>query len=147
MDATRNLWFHTGDLGRFDAAGYFYFADRKNDYLRRRGENISSQELEATFLAHDDIVAAAVHAVPSELTEDDVKITAVLRRGARLTPDELFEWCKERVPYFALPRYIEFRDGLPVSPLGRVHKHLLRDQGCTPTTWDRDAAGASWERR
>ncbi|RWA19656.1 AMP-binding protein [Mycolicibacterium elephantis] len=147
VDATRNLWFHTGDLGRFDAAGYFYFADRKNDYLRRRGENISSQELEATFLAHDDIVAVAVHAVPSELTEDDVKVTAVLRQGARLTPDELFEWCKERVPYFALPRYIEFRDELPVSPLGRVHKHLLRDQGCTPTTWDRDAAGASWERR
>lgn len=147
VDATRNLWFHTGDLGRFDEAGYFYFVDRKNDYLRRRGENISSQELETTFMAHDDVVAVAVHAVPSELTEDDVKITAVLRSDARLTPHELFEWCKERVPYFALPRYIEFRDELPVSPLGRVHKHLLRDQGCTPTTWDRESAGVTWQRR
>ncbi|MCX2930849.1 AMP-binding protein [Mycobacterium sp. CVI_P3] len=145
--ATRNLWFHTGDLGRFDEAGFFYFVDRKNDYMRRRGENISSQELEATYLTHPDILQVAVHAVPSELTEDDVKVTAVLRVESALTPTELFEWSKEWVPYFALPRYIEFRSELPVSPLGRVHKYQLRDEGCTATTWDRETAGVSWERR
>lgn len=147
VEATRNLWFHTGDLGRFDEAGYFYFVDRKNDYLRRRGENISSHELESTYLAHPDIVDVAVHAVPSEVTEDDVKVTVVLRGNAVLEPAELFEWSKERVPYFALPRYIEFRSELPLSPLGRVHKHLLRREGCTPGTWDRETAGVSWERR
>lgn len=147
VDATRNLWFHTGDLGRFDKAGYFYFVDRKNDYMRRRGENISSQELEATYISHPDIAEVAVHAVPSEVTEDDVKVTAVLSPGSELTAAELFEWSKERVPYFALPRYIEFRSELPVSPLGRVHKYLLRAQGCTPTTWDRESAAVSWERR
>jgi carnitine-CoA ligase len=147
VEATRNLWFHTGDLGRFDEAGFFYFADRKNDYMRRRGENISSQELEATYLTHPDILQVAVHAVPSEMTEDDVKVTAVLQPGSSLTPTALFEWSKECVPYFALPRYIEFRSELPVSPLGRVHKYLLRDEGCTATTWDRESAAVSWERR
>lgn len=142
-----NLWFHTGDLGRIDEDGYFYFVDRKNDYLRRRGENISSQELESSYSSHPDIISIAVHAVPSELTEDDVKVTAVLRPNSKLTPLELFEWSKERVPYFALPRYIEFRSELPMSPLGRVHKYLLREQGCTPTTWDREAAAVTWERR
>lgn len=147
LEATRNLWFHTGDLGRFDEAGFFYFVDRKNDYMRRRGENISSQELEATYLSHPDIAQVAVHAVPSEVTEDDVKVTAVLQPGSALTPSALFEWSKEWVPYFALPRYIEFRPELPVSPLGRVHKYLLRDQGCTAATWDREKAPVSWERR
>jgi crotonobetaine/carnitine-CoA ligase len=147
LEATRNLWFHTGDLGRFDEAGFFYFVDRKNDYMRRRGENISSQELEATFMTHPDIEQVAVHAVPSELTEDDVKVTAVLRAESALTPPQLFEWSKEWVPYFALPRYIEFRSELPVSPLGRVHKYQLRDEGCTAATWDRETAAVSWERR
>jgi crotonobetaine/carnitine-CoA ligase len=147
LEATRNLWFHTGDLGRFDEAGFFYFVDRKNDYMRRRGENISSQELEATFMTHPDIRQVAVHAVPSEVTEDDVKVTAVLRSGSTLTPTELFEWSKEWVPYFALPRYIEFRSELPLSPLGRVHKYQLRDEGCTAATWDRETAAVSWERR
>ena len=147
LEATRNLWFHTGDLGRFDDEGFFFFVDRKNDYMRRRGENISSQELEATYLTHPDISAVAVHAVASEVTEDDVKVTAVLRDGSALTPIELFEWSKDRVPYFALPRYIEFRSQLPMSPLGRVHKYQLRDEGCTTTTWDREVAAVSWERR
>jgi crotonobetaine/carnitine-CoA ligase len=147
LEATRNLWFHTGDIGRFDADGNLWFVDRKHDYLRRRGENISSQELEATFLDHPAIAQVAVHAVPSPMTEDDVKVTAVLHPDAAVSPEELFDWAKEHVPYFALPRYIEFRTELPVTPVGRVHKVTLREQGCTPDTWDREAAGATWERR
>lgn len=147
VEATKNLWFHTGDLGRIDGDGFFYFADRKNDYMRRRGENISSQELEVTYMGHPDITQVAVHAVPSELTEDDVKVTAVVCAESELTPTELFEWSKDLVPYFALPRYIEFRTELPVSPLGRIQKYLLRDEGCTPNTWDREQSGVSWERR
>jgi len=147
--ATRYLWFHTGDLGRFDAEGFFYFADRKKDYLRRRGENISSQEVENVILGHPGIAEVAVHAVPSEITEDDLKVTAVsaARNGETLTEADLFEWLKERLPYFALPRYIEFREALPVSAVGRVHKYRLRDEGCTPTTWDRESAPVRWDRR
>jgi crotonobetaine/carnitine-CoA ligase len=147
VEATRNLWFHTGDLGRIDPDGFFYFADRKHDYLRRRGENISSQEVEVTYATHPDIDQVAVHAVPSDVTEDEIKVTAVLVPGSMLTAAELFEWSKERLPYFALPRYIEFRSELPLSAVGRVHKYRLRDEGCTPATWDREQAGVSWERR
>jgi len=145
--ATRDLWLRTGDLGMFDDDGFLHFVDRKKDYLRRRGENISSQELEATYIGHPAIADVAVHAVTSELGEDDVKVTAVLADGSALAPEELFEWSKERVPYFALPRYIEFREALPTSAVGKVLKHRLRDEGCTPSTWDRERADVTWERR
>jgi crotonobetaine/carnitine-CoA ligase len=146
--ATRNLWFHTGDLASVDADGFFYFRERKSDAIRRRGENISSTELEVAFMNHPDIAQVAVHAVTSELTEHDVKVTAVLKPGATVTERALFEWSKDRLPYFALPRYIEFRDQLPMSGLNRVLKFELRDQGVTAATWDRDAdPAATWERR
>jgi crotonobetaine/carnitine-CoA ligase len=147
LRVSNNLWFHTGDLGMFDEDGFFFFLDRKKDYLRRRGENISSMEVEGVFLKHPDIAEVAVHAVYSEFTEDDLKVTAVLTEGASLSARELFEWSIERVPYFALPRYIEFRDELPKSPLGRIHKYLLREQDCTPTTWDREKEDVSFARR
>jgi crotonobetaine/carnitine-CoA ligase len=137
----RNLWLHTGDLGRFDEDGFFWFVDRKKDYLRRRGENISSVEMETTFAQHPVVAEVAVHAVLSEYTEDDVKVTAVLVEGATLTEEELCRWSLDRVPAFAVPRYIEFRESLPKNPVGRVLKYQLRDQGCTPRTWDREAAG------
>ncbi|MDI9953278.1 AMP-binding protein [Rhodococcus sp. IEGM 1305] len=136
----RNLWFHTGDLGRFDEQGNFFFADRKKDYLRRGGENISSFEMESTFLRHPDIAEVAVHSVPSEIAEDDVKVTVVLTPGATLTAEELCTWSIDHVPYFAVPRYVEFRDALPKNPVGRVLKFQLRDEGCTPSTWDRNSS-------
>lgn len=132
----RNLWFHTGDIGKFDDEGFFYFVDRKKDYLRRRGENISSFEMEAAFSAHPDIAEVAVHAVPSPRGEDDVKVTAVLHPGSSLLAADLFQWSTTAVPYYALPRYIEFRDSLPKNPQGRVLKYLLRDEGKTAATWD-----------
>ncbi len=141
MTLMRNMWFHTGDIGRFDNDGFFYFVDRKKDYLRRRGENISSFEMETTFMSHPDIAEVAVHAVHSEVTEDDVKVTAVLRPGSMLTEDALCVWSVERLPYFAVPRYIEFRDELPKNPVGRVLKYVLREEGKTDSTWDREAAG------
>ena len=131
-----NLWFHTGDIGKFDEAGFFYFVDRKKDYLRRRGENISSFEMETTVLAHPAIEQVAVHAVPSDVGEDDLKVTARLKPGQSVTEEELCRWMVDRVPYYAVPRYIEFRDELPVNTSGRVLKYQLRDEGATPTTWD-----------
>ncbi len=134
----RNMWLHTGDIGKFEADGTFYFVDRKKDYLRRRGENISSFEMETTFLAHPAIADVAVHAVFSELGEDDLKVTAILTPGAAISEPELCRWAIDRVPYFAVPRYIEFRDDLPRNPTGKVLKYQLREEGCTPATWDRD---------
>jgi len=147
VEATRNLWFHTGDLGRVDDDGYLFFVDRKKDALRRRGENISSFEMEKTLYGHSALRDVAVHAVPSELGEDDVKITVVLQDDAQLTEEELCRWMAERVPYFAIPRYVEFRDDLPRNPVGRVLKYQLREEGVTPATWDREAAGVVFERR
>ncbi|MEW6473527.1 MAG: AMP-binding protein [Actinomycetota bacterium] len=138
---TRNLWFHTGDLGRIDAEGNFSFVDRKKDYLRRRGENISSFEVERAVEQHPAIAEAAAIAVPSELTEDEVKICVVLKPGATLSPEALLEHCVGNMPYFAVPRYIEFLDELPHTPTQKVQKYKLREAGVTPSTWDREVAG------
>jgi crotonobetaine/carnitine-CoA ligase len=143
----RNLWFHSGDIGRFDEDGYFHFVDRKKDYLRRRGENISSFEVETGFRAHPAIDDVAIHAVPAESGEDDVKATVVLKRGVQLTEEQLCRWAIDRLPYFAVPRYFEFRDDLPRNPVGRVLKYALRGEGCTPGTWDREKAGVNVPRR
>ena len=143
----RNLWLHTGDIGKFDEQGFFYFVDRKKDYLRRRGENISSFEMEAAFARHPALAEVAVHAVPSDKGEDDVKVTAMLRPDMKLSPEDLFRWAIDAVPYYALPRYIEFRDNLPKNPQGRILKYELRDQGCTPTTWDQEASGIQVTKR
>jgi crotonobetaine/carnitine-CoA ligase len=147
VEVLRNLWFHTGDLGRLDEDGFLYFVDRKKDYLRRRGENISSFEMERTFIAHEAIKDVAVHAVASDQGEDDVKVTAVLQPDATVTEEELCRWSVDQVPYFAVPRYIEFRADLPRNPVGRVLKYELRDDGVTEATWDREAAGFTFDRR
>jgi len=143
----RNLWFHTGDIGKFDEQGFFYFVDRKKDYLRRRGENISSFEMEAAFARHPALAEVAVHAVPSDKGEDDVKVTAILRPEATLTPEDLFRWAIDAVPYYALPRYIEFRDSMPKNPQGRVLKYQLRDEGKTAATWDQETSGIQVSKR
>ena len=135
----KNLWLHTGDIGKFDEDGFFYFVDRKKDYLRRRGENISTFEMEMTLKEHPLIDEVAVHAVLAD-SEDEVKVTATLTNGANLDEEALCRWCVERMPYFAVPRFIEFRNELPRSPFGRVLKYQLRNEGCTAATWDRESA-------
>jgi crotonobetaine/carnitine-CoA ligase len=147
VETSRNWWYHTGDIGRIDDDDYLYFVDRKADYLRRRGENISSYEVESILMRHGSLADVVVHAVPSQLTEDDLKITAIVAEGASVNEEELFRWCIEQLPYFALPRYIEFRAELPRSPVGRVLKRELRAEGVTATTWDADASGITFEKR
>ncbi|HEX4819063.1 MAG TPA: AMP-binding protein [Acidimicrobiales bacterium] len=147
VETSRNWWYHTGDIGRVDDDGYLFFVDRKADYLRRRGENISSFEVERVLMSHGALADVAVHAVPSEMTEDDLKVTATVKEGASITEEALFRWCIDELPYFALPRYIEFRSELPRSPVGRVLKRELRDEGVTATTWDVESSGITYERR
>lgn len=147
LAAFKDLWFHTGDVGMLDENDYFYFVDRKKDYLRRGGENISSFEVEATYLLHPDVAEVAAHAVFSELSEDELKVTLVLRDGARISEEDLCRWSLDKLPRFATPRFIEFRSALPRTATGRVQKHVLRGEGVTPATWDRQASAVVLERR
>ncbi|MHB0980848.1 MAG: AMP-binding protein [Thermoleophilia bacterium] len=141
LEAFRNLWFHSGDLARKDADGYYYFVDRKKDALRRRGENISSFEVERAINTHPAVLESAAVAVKSELAEDEVKICVVLKPGQSLSPEALIAYADERMPHFAVPRYVEFLEALPKTPTERTQKYLLKQAGVTPGTWDREAAG------
>jgi carnitine-CoA ligase len=139
-EAFRDGWFHTGDRVVREADGYYRFVDRMKDAIRRRGENISSFEVEQVLLSHPDVSVAAVFPVPSELAEDEVMAAIVLRPGSALTESELCEFCRPRLARFAVPRFIEFVDTLPTTENGKVQKYKLRERGVTLAAWDRDAA-------
>ncbi|MFJ8816753.1 AMP-binding protein [Amycolatopsis thermoflava] len=136
----RDLWWHTGDLGYRDEEGYFYFIDRKKDALRRRGENISSHEVESVLLAFPGVVAAAAVGTPSELGEDEVLAVVQPEPGQRLDLAGLFAHCDRSMPHFMVPRYYRVVDRLPVTPTGKVRKADLRDHGHRDA-WDAHAAG------
>jgi len=135
----RGLWFHTGDIGRFDAAGNLIFVDRKKDYMRRGGENISSYEVEEVFRRHPAVLDVAAYGVPSDLSEDEVKISVVLKTPGAITQAALCRWAIERMAYFCVPRYIEFLDELPRAPTGKVLKYMLKERGAG-TAWDRSSS-------
>lgn len=139
IEAWRNLWFHTGDIGTLNETGDLIFVDRLKDAMRRRGENISSFEVERAVQAHPDVKECAAFAVASEATEDEVMIAVVRREGATVSAEALHDFCQENMPRFAVPRFIRFVDELPKTPTGRVQKHLLRDAGATPDTFERAA--------
>ncbi|HEY1370537.1 MAG TPA: AMP-binding protein [Gaiellaceae bacterium] len=141
VEAWRNLWFHTGDRVVRDADGWFWFVDRLKDSIRRRGENISSYEVEAVLTAHPDVAAAAVVPVPAEEGEDEVLAFVVPREGTRPSPEELMEFCEPRLAYFAIPRYLDFLDELPLTLNGKIEKYRLRERGVVDSTWDRERAG------
>jgi crotonobetaine/carnitine-CoA ligase len=137
VEAWRNLWFHTGDRVVREADGYYRFMDRMKDAIRRRGENISSFEVEQVLLSHPEVAAAAAFPVQSELAEDEVMAAVVLHDGARLSPAALADHCVGRMPSFAVPRFIEFVTALPMTENGKVQKFRLRERGIGAATWDR----------
>jgi crotonobetaine/carnitine-CoA ligase len=137
-EAWRGGWFHTGDRVVRDPDGSFRFVDRIKEVIRRRGENISAFEVEQALQSHPDVAAAAVIPVPSDLGEDEVMACVVAREGARLEPAGLVSFCAERLASFAVPRYVEFFESLPLTPSGKVEKYRLRERGVTASTWDRD---------
>ncbi len=140
-EAWRNGWFHTGDGFKYDEDGYFYFVDRIKDAIRRRGENISSFEVESEVTAFPAIREAAAIAVPSALSEDDVMIIVSAVEGATVDPLALFEFLQQRMAHFMLPRFIRIVDELPKTPTQKIKKHLLKEAGVTDDSWDREAAG------
>ena len=145
-EAWRNGWFHTGDCFRQDDEGYFYFVDRMQDAMRRRGENISSFEVEAEVVAYTDVREAAAYAVPSDIGEDDVMISVAPVAGKEIDHATLLNFLGDRMPYFMVPRYIRVLDELPKTPSAKVMKHVLRSEGVTPETWDREQHNISFKR-
>ena len=121
--------------------GWFWFLDRLKDSIRRRGENVSSYEVETVLTAHPDVAAAAVVPVPAEVGDDDVLAFVVPRDGVELGAESLIGFCEPRLAYFAIPRYVEFVDELPLTPNGKIEKYKLRERGVTDAAWDRDRAG------
>jgi crotonobetaine/carnitine-CoA ligase len=139
--AWRNGWFHTGDAFRRDEAGNFFFVDRMKDAIRRRGENISSFEVEAEILRFPDVREAAAIAVPSPLGEDEILAVVAPAPGRSVDPKALVEFLRDRLAYFMIPRYVRVLPELPKTPSSKVLKTDLRAQGLTPDTWDRESAG------
>ncbi len=144
-EAFRNLWFHTGDLARKDEDGYFHFVDRKKDYIRRRGENISSFEIEKAVNAHPVVLDSAAISAKSEVGEDDVRIVIQLKEGKSLLPEELMAWCEPRMADLMVPRYVDFIDEFPRNPVGRIEKYKLRQLNFD-NTWDRVKTGYKLKR-
>jgi len=134
-------WFRTGDLGRLDAEQNLTYVDRVKDSLRRRGENVSSVEVETVVMSHPAVAQAAAVGVPSELGEDDILVVVTLRPGATLDCAELLDFCAARMPYFCVPRFVETVGELPKNVIGRVRKDLLRSRGLQVTVWDREKYG------
>jgi crotonobetaine/carnitine-CoA ligase len=139
--AWRGGWFHTGDAFRVDEAGNYFFVDRFKDAIRRRGENVSSFEVEMEVCAHPAVREAAVVAVPSEFGEDEILVALSLVEGATLDPAELIAFLQPRMAHFMVPRYLRILDDLPKTPTRKVEKYLIRQAGIAPDTWDRESAG------
>ncbi|MFC3040438.1 AMP-binding protein [Virgibacillus xinjiangensis] len=146
VQSWQDLWFHTGDTGRMDEAGYLYFVDRKKDVIRRKGENISSYEVERVINDHPNIYESAIIGVPSELAEEEVLAVIVLKAGEELEHEELLDFCQKRMAHFAVPRYIRFVEKLPRNTSQRVEKYKLRNEGVTEDTWDRELVGYKVQR-
>ncbi|WP_428341385.1 AMP-binding protein [Mycobacterium sp.] len=134
-------WFRTGDLGVLDSDQNLTYLDRVKDSLRRRGENISSVEVETAVMRHPAVLEAAVVGVPSDLGEDDILLFVTVQPGAALDYIELLDFCGARMPYFSVPRYVEIVGELPKTVIGRIRKDTLRAQGVGPAAWDRETHG------
>ena len=145
-DAWRNGWFHTGDTFVRDADGDYRFVDRLKDAIRRRGENISSYEIEVELLSHPAVREAAAIPVPSEFSEDEVLVVLAPAIGASIDPEDIIRHLLPRMAHHMVPRFIRIVAELPKTPTAKVEKHVLRAEGLTADTWDRERAGIAIRR-
>lgn len=137
----RDGWFHTGDAGKADEHGNIYFVARLKDVIRVGGENISGFEIEVELAQFPGVAEVAAIAVPGELGGDLVKAVIVPQLGVTIDPQEFVEFCERRMPRRFVPRYVEFCEALPKTGTNKIQKHLLRERGLNPDTWDRLKAG------
>jgi crotonobetaine/carnitine-CoA ligase len=141
VEAWRNLWFHTGDYVTRDVDGYYYFVDRKKDVIRRRGENLAPYDVESVLNTHPAVFESVVIGVPSPLGEEDVKAFVRLKPGATVEPEPLFLFLAEKLPFFMVPRYLEFVDEIPKTANQKAQRYVLRQRPPGPTQVDREALG------
>jgi crotonobetaine/carnitine-CoA ligase len=141
VQSWRDLWFHTGDRGRIDETGWLTFVDRTKDAIRRRGENISSWEVEQALARHPAVMEVCAVGVPSVISGEEVLVAVVVSQD--ITPEALLQAAEEQLPHYAVPRYVRFVAELPKTRSARTEKYKLRAEGVTPDTWDREAEGWS----
>ena len=141
LTVMRNLWFHSGDQGYVDEEGWFYFLDRLTDSMRRRGENISSFEVEKILNEFEGVSESAAIGVKSDMQEEEVKVVVVKNNDVYFNEEDLLRYCVDKMPYFMVPRFIEFKEELPRTALTKVKKVELRNEGVTVNTWDCEANG------
>jgi crotonobetaine/carnitine-CoA ligase len=142
LKSIRNLWFHTGDHGHRDADDFYYFRARETDSIRRRGENISAWEVERVLALHPELLESAVYGVPSPIGGQEVMAAIVLKPGADLPPEAILDFCTDKMPHFAVPRYLRFVDSLPKSHAQRILKQELKAEGTEAQgVWDRETVG------
>lgn len=146
VETWRNLWFHSGDRVVREADGHHRFIDRMKDSIRRRGENVSSWEVEQTIQSHPAVAACAIYPLPSELGEDEVAAAILLEPGQSLEPVDIVRHCEGQIAYFAIPRYVRILTEMPLTENGKIKKGVLREAGVTTDTWDREAAGVRLQR-
>lgn len=139
-ESWRNDWFHTGDLMKRDADGYYYFLDRKKDVIRRRGENLAPYDVETALNQHPAVFETVVVGVPAEVGEEDVKAFVQLKPGASIPPEELFRFAVERLPFFMVPRYLEFIEEIPKTANQKAQRYLLKGR-LTGHEIDREVLG------
>jgi crotonobetaine/carnitine-CoA ligase len=144
--AYRRGWFHSGDLAEYDEDGFFYYRGRKKESIRRLGENISAWEVETVVNSHPRVLESAAHAVTSELGEDEVKIAVVAQPGEQPKPEEILDYCRDKMARYAIPRYVEFVASLPKTETHRIQYAALKARGITPGTWDREQGDYRVER-
>ncbi len=138
----RNLWHHTGDLARREADGQYFFADRKKDYIRHKGRNISMTEVEAVLRRHPAVFEVAAYGITAEIeSESELAVAVAMRPDQAVTCDALARFVNDHAPYYFVPRYIELVDEIPHNAQFKVNKQALRERGVQPSTWDRDATG------
>ena len=146
VEAWRNLWFHSGDRVVRESDGHYRFIDRMKDSIRRRGENVSSREVEQTIQSHPAVASCAIYPLPSELGEDEVAAAILLEAGQSLEPVDIVRHCEGQIAYFAIPRYVRILSQMPLTENGKIKKGVLREAGVTTDTWDREAAGVKLRR-
>jgi crotonobetaine/carnitine-CoA ligase len=148
ISVIRNLWLHTGERGRIDPEGYLYFDGRSKDLIRRRGENISSVQIENIIRRHPSVADVAVYAVRAEFLEDEVMTSIVCKDGHTLDHKELIEFCAPQMAYFMVPRFVEFLPQLPLTPTGKIETYKLREaaQQRLAEVWDREKHGIKLEK-